>query len=252
MNIDWFTFAAQIVNFLVLVALLRYFLYRPVVDAMQRREDKIADRLKQAERQRAEAESRAEEYDRKSREVDARREEMLDGARQEADETRQRMLSDARDQIDQQRDQWYAALRHEQEDLVREIRDRAGRLSLDAARKLVVQLSNADFEDSMINAFVSRLQSLSEQDRSDIQQRLQEGSGSLSFRTAFPLSEQRQQELREALRNQLQFDGELAFSTSADMICGVELQSDGYRLGWNVQDFLGDLQEEFTERLQHQ
>ena len=49
MNIDWFTFAAQVINFLVLVGLLRHFLYGPVVRAMQAREQKVTQRLTDAD-----------------------------------------------------------------------------------------------------------------------------------------------------------------------------------------------------------
>ena len=44
MQIDWITVAAQIVNFLILVWLLQHFLYGPITRAMQRREQRIAER----------------------------------------------------------------------------------------------------------------------------------------------------------------------------------------------------------------
>ena len=59
MKIDWFTFAAQMINFLVLVALLQWLLYGPIVRAMKKREEKIAGRLEQASWKREEAEERS-------------------------------------------------------------------------------------------------------------------------------------------------------------------------------------------------
>ncbi len=49
MLINWFTVLAQIVNFLILVYLLKRFLYGPIIRAMQEREKKIARRLQDAE-----------------------------------------------------------------------------------------------------------------------------------------------------------------------------------------------------------
>ena len=49
MQIDYFTIIAQIINFLILVFLLRHFLYRPVITAMDEREQKMVSRLKDAE-----------------------------------------------------------------------------------------------------------------------------------------------------------------------------------------------------------
>ena len=49
MLIDWFTVGAQVVNFLVLMWLLKHFLYKPVLDAIDAREQRIAKQLEQAQ-----------------------------------------------------------------------------------------------------------------------------------------------------------------------------------------------------------
>jgi len=55
LQIDWLTVAAQIVNFLVLIWLLQRFLYKPITNAMRRREERIEDRLAEAKEAREEA-----------------------------------------------------------------------------------------------------------------------------------------------------------------------------------------------------
>ena len=50
MSVNWFTVAAQVVNFLILVWLLHRFLYGPIIAAMDRRERRIAERLQDAQR----------------------------------------------------------------------------------------------------------------------------------------------------------------------------------------------------------
>ena len=50
MSIDWITVAAQIANFLVLVWLLKRFLYRPILDGIDAREAEIANRMQEAVR----------------------------------------------------------------------------------------------------------------------------------------------------------------------------------------------------------
>ncbi|HQU90423.1 MAG TPA: F0F1 ATP synthase subunit B, partial [Denitromonas sp.] len=49
MLIDWFTVVAQLLNFLILVWLLKRFLYQPVLDAIDAREQRIAKELAQAD-----------------------------------------------------------------------------------------------------------------------------------------------------------------------------------------------------------
>ena len=48
MLIDWFTVVAEIVNFLILLWLLKRFLYKPVLNAMDKREATIASRENEA------------------------------------------------------------------------------------------------------------------------------------------------------------------------------------------------------------
>ena len=55
MPIDWFTVVAQAINFLILVWLLKRFLYKPILHAIDEREKGIAAQLAQAEAKKAEA-----------------------------------------------------------------------------------------------------------------------------------------------------------------------------------------------------
>ena len=45
MSVDWITVIAQIVNFLVLIWLLKKFLYRPILDGIDAREAEITERM---------------------------------------------------------------------------------------------------------------------------------------------------------------------------------------------------------------
>ena len=66
MLINWFTVIAQIVNFLILVVLLKYLLYNRIVRAMDERESKIQSRLKEAEEKEEAAEREAESFRQKT------------------------------------------------------------------------------------------------------------------------------------------------------------------------------------------
>ena len=58
MEIDWFTVIAQVINFLILVWLLKRFLYKPVLNAIAEREKKIAAQLSDAEAKRSRGQKR--------------------------------------------------------------------------------------------------------------------------------------------------------------------------------------------------
>jgi F-type H+-transporting ATPase subunit b len=85
MLIDWFTVGAQVLNFLILIYLLKRFLYGPILRAMDRREERIADRLREAAERSEDAGKRAADLERRQSELAERRDAMMKAAEIEAD-----------------------------------------------------------------------------------------------------------------------------------------------------------------------
>ena len=59
MLIDWFTVGAQVVNFVILVWLMKHFLYKPILSAIDAREKRIASELAAANTKRDRGGTRA-------------------------------------------------------------------------------------------------------------------------------------------------------------------------------------------------
>src|SRR5450432_153154 len=100
MLIDWFTVIAQVVNFLILVWLLKRFLYRPILDAIDAREKRIAAELADADAKKAEAQRERDEFQHKNEEFDRERAALLTKATEEARAERERLLNEAREAAD--------------------------------------------------------------------------------------------------------------------------------------------------------
>ena len=96
MLIDWFTVVAQVVNFLILVWLLKRFLYRPILNAIDAREKRIATELADADAKKAEAIKERDEFQHKNEEFDRQRAALLSQATDEAKAERQRLFDEAR------------------------------------------------------------------------------------------------------------------------------------------------------------
>ena len=115
MLIDWFTVIAQVVNFLILVWLLKRFLYKPILNAIDAREKKVADELANADAKEAEAQKEKEGFKRKNEEFDQQRATLLNKAKDEAKAERQRLLDEVRKEADGLRARQQDALRNDQE-----------------------------------------------------------------------------------------------------------------------------------------
>src|SRR5574337_358086 len=94
MSIDWITVAAQIVNFLVLVWLLKRFLYRPILDGIDAREREIAERMGEAAQIRTAAEAAEADYEAQVASLRAGREGALEEARKAAEAERDEQLAE--------------------------------------------------------------------------------------------------------------------------------------------------------------
>ena len=131
--IDWFTVIAQIVNFLVLVYLLKRFLYVPITSAMQAREQRIADRISAADQSQIAAESIVKEYRLRSEELENERHRMFETVKTEVEATRQELLKKTRADVERRREDWLASLSREQATLSQIVRQRCA----EQVRKLV-------------------------------------------------------------------------------------------------------------------
>src|ERR1700722_16018369 len=96
MLIDWFTAGAQAVNFLILVWLLKRFLYKPVLAAIDAREKKIADELQHAAAAQSQAQKERDDLRAQTESLQGQREQLLAAAVADAGAQRQHLLDTAR------------------------------------------------------------------------------------------------------------------------------------------------------------
>ena len=92
MLIDWFTVIAQIINFLILMWLLKRFLYKPILQAVDARDKKIKAQLQEAEQKMQQATTERKTYEQKNAEFDQQRQAMLKTATDEVMGKRKALL----------------------------------------------------------------------------------------------------------------------------------------------------------------
>lgn len=239
MQIDWITVSAQVVNFLVLVWLLKRFLYRPIVDAMQRREQAIADRLQQADAREREADDEACEYRERRAKLEREREDILAGAREEADRKRREMLDKARDEVEAQRREWQEQLARERDDFAAALRERTVEAVQAISRQALADLADSGLEARVVDVFVERLRAADD----EIRDALAADDGPLRVHSSFELDSQVRSRLTRALHEHLSREAEVEYDQDGELLCGVELRRAHHRLGWNLAGYMDQLGE---------
>ena len=249
MQVDGFTVVAQVVNFLILVFLLKRFLYAPVIEAMDRREQRVTDRLKSAEEREHIATESAEAYRHRTEEIDRRRKELREKARQEADALRAKLLDNARTEIDAQREEWHATFERELDAFLFDLRGEATRGVVRATRRALESLAGEALEDRMVEVFLARLGSLDTEARTHLAEALAAPGARPTVASAFELAETRREQIRAELDALCGVSADIEFDGSADLVCGIELRMRDWVMGWSVDAFVDDLDEAIAERL---
>ena len=245
MQVDWLTVGAQVVNFLLLVALLQRFLYRPVHEAMTRRERHIADRLGEASERERMAQDKAAEYELRMARFDASRQELLADAAEKAEAHRRELLARAREALQQAQASWRKELLHEQREFLEEVRQEIARAAESVTRRALADLAGADLEGRMLATLLQRIDALDEQAR----HALVEAVGGITVRTAFSLDAGQRSQTTRALHQRLGRHAAVHYERDEALICGVALEANGHRLGWSVADYLHGLECRLRDRL---
>ncbi len=237
MDINWITVFAQVVNFLVLVALLRRFLYRPVLEAMDRRQATIRNHLAEADERRRTADRDAEHLAEERRALAKKRDELLADAAEAAEREKRRWLETARMEVAETRASWRLQVEQEKEEFLRNLRHR----SVDAVQTLMGrvlrQLADADLQAQVVSTFIRRLEPLDETTR----HALTTTSEPMRIRSAFPLAPADRQRLTQAVHEHLGDNIEVRYADAPELGCGIELIGGGARLSWNLESHLEHL-----------
>src|SRR5674476_773841 len=149
MLFDWFTVGAQTLNFLVLVWLMKRFLYKPILDAIDAREKRIALALLDAVLKQTAAQKERDEFHSKNAEFDQQRNDLLSHAKDEAKAERQRLLDEARQVADALRVKRQDALTSELQRLQRDIVRRSREEVFAIANKVLTDLAGTPLEQRM-------------------------------------------------------------------------------------------------------
>ena len=252
MLIDWFTVSAQVVNFLILVWLMKRFLYKPILHAIDAREQRIAAELADADRKRAEAQKERDEFQHKNEEFDQQRAALLSKARDEAQAERQRLLDEARQTADALRARRQDALQREQQSLDDEIARRTRDEVFAIARKTLTDLAGTSLEERISEAFTRRLRELNDEAKEGLAKALKTSPAPVLLRSAFELPSEQRAAIQHALNETFSAEIQVRFETAPDVISGIELTANGRKVAWSIADYLASLKKSIGELLKEQ
>ena len=249
MLIDWFTVGAQVLNFLILVWLLRRYLYQPILQAIDTREKLIAGELAGAAEKMATAQKEKDEFAQKNTTFDAERADLLSKATGEANAKRQEMLDEARKSADALGAKRREAQENDARNLHQALNRRAQEEVFAITRKTLLDLADANLEERATAIFIQRLRDLTGPAKTDLASALTTATKPALVRSAFDLPEAQRATIQTALNETFSADIPVNFQSAPDLISGIELSGNGQEVAWNIADYLTSLEKSATELL---
>lgn len=233
MEIDWTTFALEIVNFLVLVWILKRYLYKPVLATIAARKAGIERLL--AEAHATETHATALESQFEGRLADWEAEKAAARSRLDAElaRERERQMEALAEALDAERERNAAQESHRQETLKRELSAEAGAEARHFAAELLRKVAGRETEARLVDLFVEELMALPEE-RLGALRAGQNGRAHGVFATAYPLPEALRTRLVAAVEARLGTRGDFEFVEDSALVAGVRLSLGAWQLDFSV------------------
>lgn len=234
MLIDWFTVAAQAVNFFVLVWLLQKFLYGPVVRAMRERREKMQGEMEAARAEKEKAQELRQGLEDKREELDRDAASKMEQARQDAEKWRDNAIEEARKEVEKRREQWLDALEKEKASVSGTIKKRVSSEVTRLSRKVLGDLADSDFEQTVLTGFFTRV--------GDDARAVDCSQSNVVLKTGFEHSDGHRDFIDKRLADFFPDCSEKVVEVNPALGFGVELVAGDRKWEWNLSSYLDDIE----------
>ena len=237
MDLDWTTFLLEIINFLVLVWLLKHFLYKPVLEIVEQRRAKIESTLAEAKSTQDEADTLRATYEGRLASWSQERERAAQSLAQEMDAERAKRRAELESELTRDREKSAAAAALREADARLRLESSAIEQGAAFATRLLNSVADDTLEARLIELSIAQLEALPPERISTLRASVPENAD-IAVASAYPIDESRRRRIREVLARVLGSAEHLRFDQDGTLRAGIEIQIGAWSLGLNLRDEL--------------
>jgi F-type H+-transporting ATPase subunit b len=238
LELNWSTVVLEILNFLILVWILKRFLYQPVLDVVARRRAGIEKTLADAETRYAEAVGLQEQYEGRLAEWNRERQQAREALSRELEAERSRKLAELHTELEQEREKARVAGMHRQADAVRRMEETALQQGARFTTRLLQAAAGPELEARLADLAIKGLAELPAERVSALRNSYGKPLEAIQVASAFPLADAQRQRLGEALAGIAGEEIPQHFEQDHTLLAGVRISIGAWVLGANLQDEL--------------
>lgn len=219
MKFNFLTYIFEIINFFVLLWILKKLLYNPVISVLKKRKEFIDSRIREAEEAEKRAEEIRREYERLSQELEERKKQKLAEIAKEVEEEKEKLYSRMREELDAERKKFLESLEEERRQVLRELKEEAIKLSLSFSSKILSQMADEHLHRKLLEIALETLKEIKEEGLKEeiVRQR------SVLIESAYPLSAEDLEKVRGLIKENFGVEVDIRTAVRKDLIAGVRL-----------------------------
>ncbi|MDD2462624.1 MAG: F0F1 ATP synthase subunit delta [Desulfobulbus sp.] len=248
MTIDPFTFALEIVNFLVLLWLLHRFLYRPIQQAIADRKQVLNQEMMRATQREEEAGVLKAQYERSLANWEEERARKQDELRQTLAKEEERALDKERQAAASERVRLQTLAKQDYANQQRQAQAQAAQAALHLTGKMLKRLAGRELDQAILHILLEDLAQLPAAERNVLQRAFARRHEAVAVVSAREISPEQQQKLQEHLARVLESDIDCIFTLDSALLSGYRLAIGDQLLHVNLSDELAF----FSKSLSHE
>lgn len=239
MGIDLTTLIAQIINLLILIWLLKRFLYKPVLNMLKERQALIDSEIDRARLATQNALAEEAKYQEKVVAFDRERDKMYAHMQSQVDALREKLTEEAKKDVVRLRQSWQNELEQEKQAFDISIQNSIVKNFKLFATDALNDMAGVELNTLVLEKFKKRIQKINSVQRNQfIQSAL--SAKQIVVSTDTKLDAQTKESLKDFLFTTFGLDEniKISFKVDANLICGIQVQSDEQVISWNLQNYL--------------
>lgn len=246
---DWFTFCAQVVNFIILVWLLKRFLFTPVIAAMDARKAEITRLFEKSQEKIREAEEAKHKLEQQLNELEQIRDEKLQESQAFAEAHKAKLLKEIKAEVKSCEERWKDVLASEIDSIGEEFKLKVHHEVMNIVRRVITDLADQRLEEHILDRCIEELFETQMPKGGNGNQ--PHGANSITIRTRWNIEDNKKERIRTLLEDRIGKIKNVDFETKDDLIAGLEIIVNNHKAVWNVDKYLEGLDQRIKEEFHH-
>jgi len=237
-GLDWSTFVLELINFLILVWILKRFLYTPVKAAIEQRRQRVEAALAEADARRAEAEKMRADYESRQQGWERERAEAQAALKREIHVERARRLDEIEQEIARRSEKALVLEEGKRREAEQREQETALALAAGFSAKLLTRLADPALEARLVELALEDLPTLTDEQRHALAESLEDGQFVARVLSAFALNKEQRRSIENALSEAVGMPVHCDFAQEPALVAGVRIDTGPLVMRANLRDEL--------------